>query len=68
MNVQNVGKDIILFESSDFPIIVNAGRRAGNEKSFFHEEIEIKYVVSGRVTKQWLPRLQNLLLCMSPAR
>ena len=50
MNVQNVGKDIILFESSDFPIIVNAGRRAGNEKSFFHEEIEIKYVVSGRVT------------------
>ena len=50
MLIRNVGKDIILFEESGFPIIVNENRRAGNEKSFFHEEIEIKYVVSGKVT------------------
>lgn len=50
MLVQNVGKDIILFEEVNFPIIANKNRRAGNEKSFFHEEIEIKYVTSGIVT------------------
>lgn len=50
MLIQNVGKDTISFEIPDFPITVNKERRAGNEKSFFHEEIEIKYVVSGTVT------------------
>ncbi len=50
MLVQNIGKDVILFKEADFPVIVNESRRAGNEKSFFHEEIEIKYVVSGKVT------------------
>lgn len=50
MLVQNVGKDVISFNEADFPIIVNESRRAGNEKSFFHEEIEIKYVTSGSVT------------------
>lgn len=50
MLIQSVGKDLISFKDTAFPIIVNAERRAGNEKSFFHEEIEIKYVLSGTVT------------------